>query len=347
MNVSTLGSVRCQNCGLCIVLIALCRPLWQGFIQFCSVGAVLKRLREKQARDELFIGALCDDEQPRKRNTGPRPGGSNAAGRTDYDDSTWARMLIDHAADLRNPRSLWARKFRRRFRLPFPIFLLLLKRTRAVSARPSFLCSWCTSVTERISLPSFLQWVEYDEETNPSGIKATDAAGRARCPTALKLLGVLRILGRGTDLDSINELSGISEPVMNHFFHRWCKWARDMLSAEYLKFPESDEELSKVMGAFSALGFPGALSGPRAFAVRGAGRGRASRRGNESPTGGGQATGRPLPSNPERSAGSIKDNQKPKEAIPHAPVLVCWGGCFRCSNSPEELPALSFARTSV
>ena len=259
MNVSTLGSVRCQNCGLCIVLIALCRPLWQGFIQFCSVGAVLKRLREKQARDELFIEALCDDEQPRKRNTGPRPGGSNAAGRTDYDDSTWARMLIDHAADLRNPRSLWARKFRRRFRLPFPIFLLLLKRTRAVSARPSFLCSWCTSVTERISLPSFLQWVEYDEETNPSGIKATDAAGRARCPTALKLLGVLRILGRGTDLDSINELSGISEPVMNHFFHRWCKWARDVLSAEYLKFPESDEELSKVMGAFSALGFPGAL----------------------------------------------------------------------------------------
>ena len=110
MNVSTLGSVRCQNCGLCIVLIALCRPLWQGFIQFCSVGAVLKRLREKQARDELFIEALCDDEQPRKRNTGPRPGGSNAAGRTDYDDSTWARMLIDHAADLRNPRSLWARK---------------------------------------------------------------------------------------------------------------------------------------------------------------------------------------------------------------------------------------------
>jgi len=100
MNVSTLGSVRCQNCGLCIVLIALCRPLWQGFIQFCSVGAVLKRLREKQARDELFIEALCDDEQPRKRNTCPRPGGSNAAGRTDYDDSTWARMLIDHAADL-------------------------------------------------------------------------------------------------------------------------------------------------------------------------------------------------------------------------------------------------------
>ena len=58
----------------------------------------------------------------------PRPGRSNATGRPDYSDSTWGRMLKDPAslAELRNPHSDLALLFRRRFRVPFQLFELLL-----------------------------------------------------------------------------------------------------------------------------------------------------------------------------------------------------------------------------
>lgn len=61
----------------------------------------------------------------------PRPGRSNATGRPDYSDTTWGRMLKDPASlsELRNPHSYLALLFRRRFRIPFQLFELLLSWT--------------------------------------------------------------------------------------------------------------------------------------------------------------------------------------------------------------------------
>jgi hypothetical protein len=68
-----------------------------------------------------------------------------------------------------------------------------------------------------------LGWTkEWHETMNPF-----DAAGRARIPTELKLLGVLRILGRATCFDGIEELSGISVPTMQTFFHSFTAWFRE------------------------------------------------------------------------------------------------------------------------
>jgi hypothetical protein len=50
-----------------------------------------------------------------------------------------------------------------------------------------------------------------------------DRAGRSVIPLELKILGVLRILGRGWCLDDVKESSGISEAAMCEFFHLFCE----------------------------------------------------------------------------------------------------------------------------
>ena len=53
-----------------------------------------KRGRESEAFATAFLFDFAEVEEiKRARNTGPRPGGSNASGRASYRDSTWDRML--------------------------------------------------------------------------------------------------------------------------------------------------------------------------------------------------------------------------------------------------------------
>ena len=49
--------------------------------------------------------------------TGPRPGGTNATGRKNYAESTWARMLRDQSAQLKLHTSPESKVFRNRFRV--------------------------------------------------------------------------------------------------------------------------------------------------------------------------------------------------------------------------------------
>jgi hypothetical protein len=90
-------------------------------------------------------------------------------------------------------------------------------------------------------------------------IKLHDAAGLECIPTELKVLAVLRIMGRGTCFDSIQELSGISIGTMQKFFHTWTKKFREAMCAEHVKFPENEEEFLHVMKPYSLVGFPGAV----------------------------------------------------------------------------------------
>ena len=92
---------------------------------------------------------------------------------TDYNDSTWGRILAEDQIQLQIHNSDDALLFRFRFRIPYKLFLILL---------------------------------EWTEEGINSTEKTTDCAGRSRVPTGLKLLGVLRILGRGTCLNG--DISG-------------------------------------------------------------------------------------------------------------------------------------------
>lgn len=193
-----------------------------------------KKLRaEEDALMKAAVSIVFDDDELEAieaqrarpgKGPGSRPGGSNAKGRADYSMSTWAKMLRDDAAELERPESSEAALFRRRFRVPYPVFKLLLEWTR--------------------------EWHE------KSG---TDCTGRARIPTELKLLGVLRVLGRATCFDGIFELSGISIASMDAFFHKFTEWFRSELYPKFVFTPKTMTEVAEIQAAYAALGLPGCI----------------------------------------------------------------------------------------
>jgi len=99
-------------------------------------------------------------------------------------------MMTQDIARLRDPTSDEARLFQRRFRISFGLFEYILK--------------WVIS------------WVAESRKSD------TDVSGRDSVPLDLLLLGVLRMLGRGTCADGITELSAISETKMLSFFKEFC-----------------------------------------------------------------------------------------------------------------------------
>ena len=102
-------------------------------------------------------------------------------------------MLKSDELKLRDPTSEESRIFRLRFRIPFAMFELLQ--------------SWVND------------WLQ-----NTVQLGSSDCTVRQSVPTALKLLGVLRILGRSTCLDGIEELPEMSESTMWRFLYEFCAW---------------------------------------------------------------------------------------------------------------------------
>lgn len=67
-----------------------------------------------------LAAAESDDGDGDDGRSLPRPGGSNAAGRPDYWQSPWGRMLTEKAEELNDPASPIAKTFRRRFQNKAP-----------------------------------------------------------------------------------------------------------------------------------------------------------------------------------------------------------------------------------
>ena len=106
----------------------------------------------------------------------------------DYWAGPWLTMLKD--PNLQIPGSRSERLFRRRFRVPYPMFNELLLDLRNDPAE---------------------NWERYD------------ATGRkdALVPLELYLLCALRVLGRGEVFDTIAELSMVGETSIRVFFHKY------------------------------------------------------------------------------------------------------------------------------
>ena len=171
-----------------------------------------------------YLDALNDEEEGRerkRRNTGPRPGGSNATGRPRYWESVWGRMLREPA--LQVVESPARKVFRRRFRVPYPIFVRLVQ--------------WAKGWHERSKY---------------------DCCHRERCPTELKVLGYLRMVGRSACFDDVQELSRISASTMHAFFKDFSKKGREELFPIHVKMPGTVEELGEIEAAYAAIGLPGA-----------------------------------------------------------------------------------------
>ena len=140
----------------------------------------------------------------------------------DWNQSTWGKMLLDPKIQIVSTRE--GRLFRRRFRIPFPLFRRLV-----------------TMCRERDLFPFKGRVLESGE--------MVDRAGRPVIPLELKILGVLRILG---------DSSGISEAAMCEFFHLFCERFVQEYYHDFVKRPEGDN-LRSVMEMYEKLGFPGCV----------------------------------------------------------------------------------------
>jgi len=181
-----------------------------------SQGA--KRLAEERASVEYlveqfpeeFFGEGWDDEQEEKRRRLATP---------DYSKSVWGKMLLDPALD--DPTSIVAITFRRRFRVPYPLFKeVLIPRCK-------------------------------EKKIFPAGKGCS-------IPVEMKLLVALRILGRDAVADDCNELSSIGLSTCHDIFKRFVKLFSSAFYEDYVFIPRGSHLLD-VMEVYRRLGFPGCI----------------------------------------------------------------------------------------
>jgi hypothetical protein len=136
----------------------------------------------------------------------------------DYWESTWGKMLKHK--DIADPNSFVGKKFRRRFRVPYQLFVDII-------------------------IPKCAKF----------GILSV---ARERIPVEFKILAALRMLGRDSCADSVSELSFMGESTCNSIFKRFLKEFTEALYSIYVRPPEG-EELQRVMERYRRLGFPGCV----------------------------------------------------------------------------------------
>jgi hypothetical protein len=95
-----------------------------------------------------------------------------------------------------------------------------------------------------------------------------DCAGLLAAPLELKVLGLLRVLGRGYCFDGIEELSYISAEINRVFFHKWCDLFSKKYYTIYCNPPETAEEIQKTMDVYARLGLPGCIGSTDCVHIR-------------------------------------------------------------------------------
>ena len=113
--------------------------------------------------------------------------------------------------------------FRRRFRVPYPMFEELVKMTRENN--------WFT--------------------------EGCDCTGRPSAPLELKV--VLRILGRGYCFDGVEELCFISAEVLRIFFYTFCELFAAKYFSIHCSYPKTKEEIQNTSNIYSRMGLPGCI----------------------------------------------------------------------------------------
>ena len=140
--------------------------------------------------------------------------------------SSWYSMYIENA-DIEN--NGFKKKFRRRFRMPYPSFVELVNLTKA-------------SVL-------FQRWSDNNH----------DAAGKKTAPIELLVLAALRYLGRGWTFDDLSESTAISEEVIRCFFHRFIQFGSTDLFDRWVVQPTVNEQANSQTHEFAQAGLPGAI----------------------------------------------------------------------------------------
>ncbi|KAJ1466504.1 hypothetical protein T484DRAFT_1861512 [Baffinella frigidus] len=181
-------------------------PLWAPLVATVISQQGRLRLLKHAVCQELVLERPLPPAPRRGRGgtvgAGTRPGGKNHTA-MNFLDTKWGKMLANDA--VKDPRSKLGRLFRRRFRVPHPVFLKL-----AAEARERF----------------------------ASG--TPDTVGRVGLPLEAKILGWLRTLGRASCFDDVSELSNLGESTAHAFFHEFNEWMVEKYKPAYLSPPTDD-----------------------------------------------------------------------------------------------------------
>ena len=169
----------------------------------------------------LFLANRSNQIEPKvkkRRTTGERK---------NYDNSPWGQMLLnDHQDMLDNYAGNNARLFRRRFRIPYPLFFKIL-------------------------VPA----------CRGTGI-FKDSEEKFQIPTTIKLLIALRILGRDASADDCTMNSFVGESTCHVIFKQFIKNYSAKYCDIWLKFPDPSEDRDAFLNAletYRMLGLPGAV----------------------------------------------------------------------------------------
>jgi hypothetical protein len=81
--------------------------------------------------------------------------------------------------------------------------------------------------------------------------------GRRVPPLPLKVLGYLRVVGRGHSFDDVEENTGISETAFRVFFHDFSERGARFLYPMFVSMPSSAAEIRKVEEHYARVGMPG------------------------------------------------------------------------------------------
>ena len=127
--------------------------------------------------------------------------------------------------NIQDPKHPDGIKFKRRFRVPYSVFLSILANFRS------------------------------RDEWNPASSK--DRRAHAQHPLEVKILCALFILGRGTDLDTVSMLACISIGTLTSFFHHFCAKLATLYD-EHIYMPKGDD-LAAVTSQYARMGFPGCV----------------------------------------------------------------------------------------
>ena len=155
--------------------------------------------------------------------------------REDFAGSQWQIMIT--TGTYRDETTKQGRNFRRKFRVPAPLFDFIVG-----------------------TLLHHKLFPEYD--TYGSG---NDAFGRPIASLQVKVLIVFRLLGSGCDFSSVYDGSRVDEQTARVFFYRF----NDIFARTFYKIhvhpPSTQNELEETLAIYKRLGLPGAIGSTDCF----------------------------------------------------------------------------------
>jgi hypothetical protein len=155
--------------------------------------------------------------------------------REDFQNAPWQRMI--DSGSYRNPRTRHGLHFRRRYRVPAPLFDYIVE--KAVSGR------W---------------FQEYEK-----GCGATDALGRPIPSLHVKILSSLRILGTGCAFSDCYDGSFMDGQTVRKFYYRFIDQFARHLYSEWIYGPRDATELDTTLSIYHRLGLTGAIGSTDCF----------------------------------------------------------------------------------